>query len=106
MLNGLELLERLELFKPFKRFNIFNQFKISLRGYEPLDSLPLDYVLASCEGNPKRVGVIMPLPQSFKAMVVSETADKKFVREIKQRNLSELPEIGRASCRERVLAGV
>lgn len=33
----------------------------------------------------------MPLPQSFKAMVVSETADKKFVREIKQRNLSELP---------------
>lgn len=33
----------------------------------------------------------MPLPQSFKAMVVSETADKKCVREIKQRELSELP---------------
>jgi acrylyl-CoA reductase (NADPH) len=33
----------------------------------------------------------MPLPQSFKAMVVSETADKKFVREIKQRELSDLP---------------
>ncbi|HUF40954.1 MAG TPA: YhdH/YhfP family quinone oxidoreductase [Verrucomicrobiae bacterium] len=33
----------------------------------------------------------MPLPQSFKAMVVSETADKKFIREIKQRNLGDLP---------------
>jgi putative YhdH/YhfP family quinone oxidoreductase len=33
----------------------------------------------------------MPLPQSFKAMVVSETADKTFLREIKQRALSELP---------------
>ncbi|MGH7825047.1 MAG: YhdH/YhfP family quinone oxidoreductase, partial [Candidatus Binatia bacterium] len=33
----------------------------------------------------------MPLPQTFKAMVVSETAGKNFVREIKQRNLSELP---------------
>lgn len=33
----------------------------------------------------------MPLPQSFKAMVVSETADKKFGREISQRDLSDLP---------------
>jgi len=33
----------------------------------------------------------MPLPQSFKAMVVSETADKKFPREIKQVALSDLP---------------
>ena len=33
----------------------------------------------------------MALPQSFKAMVVSETTDKTFVREIKQRELSELP---------------
>src|SRR5438034_3990484 len=33
----------------------------------------------------------MALPQSFKAMVVSETADKQFVREIKQRELSDLP---------------
>src|SRR5919198_2407606 len=33
----------------------------------------------------------MGLPTSFKAMVVSETADKQFVREIKQRELSELP---------------
>ena len=33
----------------------------------------------------------MALPQSFKAMVVSETAEKTFVREIKQRELSELP---------------
>lgn len=33
----------------------------------------------------------MALPQSFKAMVVSETADKTFAREIKQRALSDLP---------------
>jgi putative YhdH/YhfP family quinone oxidoreductase len=33
----------------------------------------------------------MALPQTFKAMVVSETADKKFVRELKQRNLDDLP---------------
>src|SRR5437762_10238132 len=33
----------------------------------------------------------MALPQSFKAMVVSETADKQFVREIKQPELSDLP---------------
>lgn len=33
----------------------------------------------------------MALPQSFKAMVVSETADKKLSREIKQRELSDLP---------------
>src|SRR5918996_1687073 len=32
----------------------------------------------------------MPLPQSFKAMVVSETPEKTFVREIKQRALSDL----------------
>jgi acrylyl-CoA reductase (NADPH) len=33
----------------------------------------------------------MPLPQAFKAMVVSETAEQKFVREIRQRELSDLP---------------
>src|SRR5574342_29892 len=33
----------------------------------------------------------MPLPQSFKAMIVSETAEKSFVREIKRRELSDLP---------------
>src|SRR5213596_653531 len=33
----------------------------------------------------------MALPQSFKAMVVSETSDKQFVREIKQPELSDLP---------------
>jgi acrylyl-CoA reductase (NADPH) len=33
----------------------------------------------------------MSLPQSFKAMIVSETADKRFVREVKQKPLSELP---------------
>src|ERR671913_2241339 len=33
----------------------------------------------------------MPLPQTFKAMVVSETGDKKFPREIKQVALSDLP---------------
>src|SRR5918994_936799 len=33
----------------------------------------------------------MPLPQHFKAMVVTETADKQFVREIKERELSDLP---------------
>jgi acrylyl-CoA reductase (NADPH) len=33
----------------------------------------------------------MPLPHSFKAMVVSETGDHKFPREIKQRELSDLP---------------
>jgi len=33
----------------------------------------------------------MALPQTFKAMVVSETAEKTFVREIKQRALSDLP---------------
>ena len=33
----------------------------------------------------------MALPQSFKAMVVAETADNKFVREIKQKDLSDLP---------------
>jgi len=31
----------------------------------------------------------MPLPQTFKAMVVSETADQKFIREIKPRELSD-----------------
>lgn len=33
----------------------------------------------------------MPLPQTFKALVVSETADQKFIREIRQRELSDLP---------------
>ena len=33
----------------------------------------------------------MALPQNFKALVVSETAEKTFLREIKQRALSELP---------------
>jgi putative YhdH/YhfP family quinone oxidoreductase len=33
----------------------------------------------------------MALPQNFKAMVVSETAEKTFVREIRQRALSDLP---------------
>jgi alcohol dehydrogenase len=33
----------------------------------------------------------MVLPQNFKAMVVSETPEKAFVREIKQRALSDLP---------------
>src|SRR4249919_2203306 len=33
----------------------------------------------------------MPLPQTFKAMVVSETADQKFIREIRQKELSGLP---------------
>jgi putative YhdH/YhfP family quinone oxidoreductase len=33
----------------------------------------------------------MPLPQTFKAMVVSETADQKFIREIKQKEVSDLP---------------
>jgi acrylyl-CoA reductase (NADPH) len=33
----------------------------------------------------------MALPQTFKAMVVSETAEKTFVREIKQKALSDLP---------------
>ena len=33
----------------------------------------------------------MPLPQTFKAMVVSETADNKFIREVRQRDLSDLP---------------
>jgi putative YhdH/YhfP family quinone oxidoreductase len=33
----------------------------------------------------------MALPQTFKAMVVSETAENKFAREVKDRNLDELP---------------
>jgi len=33
----------------------------------------------------------MALPQTFKAMVVSETIEKKFVREVSQKALSELP---------------
>jgi putative YhdH/YhfP family quinone oxidoreductase len=33
----------------------------------------------------------MAIPQNFKALVVSETADMKFVEEIKQRNISDLP---------------
>ncbi len=33
----------------------------------------------------------MALPQTFKAMVVSETAEKTFVREIKQKALGDLP---------------
>jgi acrylyl-CoA reductase (NADPH) len=33
----------------------------------------------------------MALPENFKALVVSETAEKTFVREIKQKALSELP---------------
>jgi acrylyl-CoA reductase (NADPH) len=33
----------------------------------------------------------MPLPQTFKAMVVSETVGKTFVREIRERALSDLP---------------
>ena len=33
----------------------------------------------------------MPLPQVFKAMVVSETTEQKFIREIRQRELSDLP---------------
>ncbi len=33
----------------------------------------------------------MALPQTFKAMVVSETAEKSFVREVKQKALGDLP---------------
>jgi acrylyl-CoA reductase (NADPH) len=33
----------------------------------------------------------MPLPQTFKAMVVSETAEQKFIREIRQKELADLP---------------
>lgn len=33
----------------------------------------------------------MSLPQSFKAMVVRETGDKKFIREVTQRSLTDLP---------------
>jgi acrylyl-CoA reductase (NADPH) len=33
----------------------------------------------------------MPLPENFKAMVVTETADKKFIREVKEKKMSELP---------------
>ncbi|HEX9455473.1 MAG TPA: YhdH/YhfP family quinone oxidoreductase [Candidatus Binatia bacterium] len=33
----------------------------------------------------------MPLPQNFKALVVSETAEKTFVREIRERAMSDLP---------------
>ena len=33
----------------------------------------------------------MPLPQAFKAMVVSETTEQKFIREVRQRELSDLP---------------
>ena len=33
----------------------------------------------------------MALPQNFKAMVVRETAQKQFIREVKQKTLSELP---------------
>ena len=33
----------------------------------------------------------MPLPQNFKAMVVSEAAEKKFTREVKRLDLSNLP---------------
>lgn len=38
-----------------------------------------------------RQAAIMSLPHSFKAMVVSETPDKKFVREVEQKSLSQLP---------------
>ena len=33
----------------------------------------------------------MPVPQSFKALVVRETADKKFLREVTRKNLTDLP---------------
>src|ERR1700730_10469161 len=33
----------------------------------------------------------MAMPQTFKAMVVTETPEKQFVREIKQKELSDLP---------------
>jgi acrylyl-CoA reductase (NADPH) len=33
----------------------------------------------------------MPLPKTFKALVVSESEDKKFVRQVQQRSLEELP---------------
>lgn len=33
----------------------------------------------------------MSLPQSFKAMVVTETADKKFLREVTRKSLADLP---------------
>jgi len=33
----------------------------------------------------------MPLPQTFRAMVVSETEDKRFTREVKERSLTDLP---------------
>jgi acrylyl-CoA reductase (NADPH) len=33
----------------------------------------------------------MTLPQTFKALVISETADHKFIHEVKQKDLSELP---------------
>ena len=33
----------------------------------------------------------MSLPQKFKAMVVTETADKKFTREVTHKGLADLP---------------
>jgi acrylyl-CoA reductase (NADPH) len=38
-----------------------------------------------------RQAAIMSLPHSFKAMVVSETPDKKYVREVEEKSLSQLP---------------
>jgi putative YhdH/YhfP family quinone oxidoreductase len=33
----------------------------------------------------------MPLPQTFKAMIVSENADKRFIREVREKTFSQLP---------------
>src|SRR5690348_9176059 len=55
-----------------------------------LDSLPLHSV--PLEGRNFQPGSLgMPLPQKFKAMVVSEAAEKTFPREIRERALSDLP---------------
>ena len=33
----------------------------------------------------------MAMPQTFKAMVVTETPEKQFLRDVKQREISDLP---------------
>src|ERR1051325_9134039 len=51
----------------------------------PPHSVPLERTKVSVRS------LRMPLPQKFKAMVVSEAAEKTFPREIRERALSDLP---------------
>jgi acrylyl-CoA reductase (NADPH) len=75
----------------FERLEHWNDWTLETVWSDALSLNSLNLWNGCYKTHPK-IGVMsMALPQTFKAMIVTETDDKKFVREIKSKNLSDLP---------------